>query len=124
METDIAGLAPGLISTSLLTVNNLRDIHTDARAGKRTLAVRFGESFARTEYVITVLIACLIPTALLFWHPQRVFLPLTLMVFILAYPAMRSVYTMKIGPELNLVLAQTGKLLLLYSLIFSLAWIL
>ena len=41
-EVFIAGLAPGLISTALIAVNNLRDIPTDIKARKRTLAVRFG----------------------------------------------------------------------------------
>ena len=43
----VAGLAPGLFSVAILTVNNLRDIDTDRRAGKKTLAVRFGRTFAR-----------------------------------------------------------------------------
>ena len=45
-----AGLAVGALATAILVVNNLRDRHTDARVGKRTLAVRFGGRFARLEY--------------------------------------------------------------------------
>ena len=40
-----AGLGPGLLATSLLVVNNLRDLPTDRKAGKMTLAVRFGPTF-------------------------------------------------------------------------------
>jgi 1,4-dihydroxy-2-naphthoate octaprenyltransferase len=120
----IAGFAPGLISTSLLTVNNLRDIETDARAGKRTLAVRFGRTFARIEYLLTVVVACLIPVFLYLRHPEREFLPLALIVLIPALPAVRKVFTMEIGAGLNTVLAQTGKLLLIHSIVFSITWML
>ena len=44
------GLGPGLLATAILVVNNLRDRATDQQAGKRTLAVRFGDRFARAEY--------------------------------------------------------------------------
>ena len=46
----VAGLTPGLLATNVLVVNNLRDRFTDAVAGKKTLAVRFGARFARAEY--------------------------------------------------------------------------
>ena len=62
----LAGLAPGLISMAILTVNNLRDIHTDAKAGKRTLAVRFGAGFARVEYLLSIVAASLVPVLLVY----------------------------------------------------------
>jgi len=57
----IAGLAPGLLSTAILAVNNFRDIETDSIAGKKTLAVRFGYSFGAGEYIFCVVAACLVP---------------------------------------------------------------
>lgn len=51
----VAGaFAVGLLATAILVVNNLRDRHTDAKAGKRTLVVRFGEAFGRGEYLLCV----------------------------------------------------------------------
>lgn len=50
-----AGLAVGALATAILVVNNLRDRRSDARAGKRTLAVRFGERFARRQYAALVI---------------------------------------------------------------------
>jgi 1,4-dihydroxy-2-naphthoate octaprenyltransferase len=47
----LAGVAMGALATALLVVNNLRDIPTDAVAGKRTLAVRLGEARTRALYV-------------------------------------------------------------------------
>ena len=60
-EVFIAGLAPGLISTALIAVNNLRDIPTDIKARKKTLAVRFGYRFARIEYTLCILGGLFIP---------------------------------------------------------------
>ena len=53
----LASLAVGALATAILVVNNLRDRFTDARAGKRTLAVRFGARFARAEYLLLVVTA-------------------------------------------------------------------
>jgi 1,4-dihydroxy-2-naphthoate octaprenyltransferase len=52
---------PGCLATNLLVVNNLRDRGTDARAGKRTLVVRFGDVFGRMEYAVCSALALLIP---------------------------------------------------------------
>jgi 1,4-dihydroxy-2-naphthoate octaprenyltransferase len=49
------GAAVGLLAVALLAINNLRDSQNDARSGKRTLAVRFGERFARAEIAFSVL---------------------------------------------------------------------
>lgn len=49
-----ASLPPSLLGTAIIVVNNLRDRHTDVRAGKRTLAVRCGPTFCRVEYAACV----------------------------------------------------------------------
>mmetsp|Transcript_4041 Transcript_4041/g.9635 ORF Transcript_4041/g.9635 Transcript_4041/m.9635 type:complete len:345 (+) Transcript_4041:94-1128(+) len=46
-----------VLATNIIVVNNLRDRHTDVFANKRTLAVRFGAGFCRTEYAINLLVA-------------------------------------------------------------------
>ncbi|MCK4558943.1 MAG: UbiA family prenyltransferase, partial [Calditrichia bacterium] len=119
----LAGLSPGLISTALLTVNNLRDIHTDRKAGKRTLAVRFGPIFARVEYFLSILIACIMPLVLLIVDPAHPYSLAAILVIILAGPPIKAVLFDEISPELNTALASTGKILLFYSLVFSLGWI-
>ncbi len=120
----LAGVAPGLLSTAILTVNNLRDIHTDCQAGKRTLAVRFGENFARMEYFSSILVACLIPVLLYLLSPAHPYALAATMVLIFAIPSFKKVLREKPGPAFNQVLANTGKLLLLYSVLFSIGWIL
>jgi 1,4-dihydroxy-2-naphthoate octaprenyltransferase len=120
----LAGLSPGLFSTAILTVNNLRDIYTDKKAGKKTLAVRFGEDFARLEYLFSVLIACLIPLILFFITGSHLYALAASLVFLAAIPPIRTIYEQKPGKIFNQVLATTGRLLLLYSLLFSIGWIL
>ncbi|MGH0036731.1 MAG: 1,4-dihydroxy-2-naphthoate polyprenyltransferase [Myxococcota bacterium] len=58
-----ASLPVGALATAILVVNNLRDIGTDARAGKRTLAVRIGARATRLQYAGLLLFAGLWPVA-------------------------------------------------------------
>ena len=51
----LAGLAAGCLATVLLVINNLRDVESDRRSAKQTVAVRFGEGFARFEVVLFAL---------------------------------------------------------------------
>ncbi len=120
----LAGLSPGLFSMAILTVNNLRDVKSDMKAGKLTLAVRFGENFARWEYLASVLIACLVPIMLFFMTGSHLYALAASLVFVAAIPSIKTVFEQKPGIGFNQVLANTGKLLLLYSLMFSIGWIL
>jgi 1,4-dihydroxy-2-naphthoate octaprenyltransferase len=121
----VAGLAPGLLSVALLTVNNLRDIEGDRVAGKRTLAVRFGRAFARGEYVGSLLVACAaVPIYLVARVPGHEYAAASMLALLLAVPAIRTVLTRTDGPELNGALARTGKLLLVFSVLFSIGWML
>ena len=47
----VAAVATGVLAVAILVVNNLRDVPTDAVAGKRTLAVRLGEARTRQLFV-------------------------------------------------------------------------
>lgn len=120
----VAGLAPGLFSVAILTINNLRDIDSDRQAGKRTLAVRLGRRFARCEYIVVVLAACAAPLALYIWTESHPFSLPAMATALAAIPAFRTALTSADGTVLNGVLAATGKLLLLYSILFSIGWML
>jgi 1,4-dihydroxy-2-naphthoate octaprenyltransferase len=109
----------GLLTVSILVVNNLRDIENDRQVGKHTLAVRFGASGARMEYVLCISGSYSIPVAL--WVMGK--LPwLSLLIFLTIPAALRLIRAIfnDAGPALNKTLAGTGRLELLYSLCFAL----
>ncbi len=109
----------GLLAAGILVVNNIRDIETDRRAGKRTLAVRLGRARARALFAVMVYGAYLL--ALVTW----VFGPLTAWVLLpwLTLPVgaelVREVRNRTDGPALNQALAQTGLLQLAFCMLLS-----
>ncbi|MGC8738945.1 MAG: 1,4-dihydroxy-2-naphthoate polyprenyltransferase [Candidatus Hydrogenedens sp.] len=119
----LAGISAGCFSVAILTVNNYRDVENDAVVGKRTLAVRFGKEFAIVEY-ITMLFASvvLIPLILAFSKGGQKDILLLIVLIIPSILLIRSMVQLK-GGELNLLLANTAKLLLVYSFLFSISWI-
>ncbi len=120
----IAGLMPGLFSTAILTVNNLRDADTDVRTGKRTLAVRLGKTFARWEYLFCVVAAgVILPMYLCIQAGGHWFALASCAALLPALPLMRNVFTSNDGVVLNDTLAGTGKTLLLFSVLFSVGWV-
>ena len=113
-----AALPIGALATAILVVNNLRDIETDRRAGKRTLAVRFGEAGALFEYGLLLALAYGVPLWLAASAALRpiVVLPLaTLPMAISLFMALKR----ERGRALNPLLARTAKLLLLFGALFS-----
>ena len=114
----VAALPVGFLITAIIVVNNLRDIETDARAGKRTLAVMIGAANTKFIYFILVLAAFLIP-CLMFAsgrYSWEILLPLA--AFGLCIPLLKSISEQK-GEVLNLSLAGTAKLSLWFSILFS-----
>jgi 1,4-dihydroxy-2-naphthoate polyprenyltransferase len=109
----------GLLASAILVVNNVRDLETDRRAGKRTLAVRLGASRTRTLY--TAMVAGAFATALLPWAlgSMTAWLLLSWAAIPLAIPVARVVRTRTDGPALNGALARTGALQLVFCLLFS-----
>jgi 1,4-dihydroxy-2-naphthoate polyprenyltransferase len=109
----------GLIAAAVLVVNNTRDIDTDRRADKRTLAVRIGRERSRRMYTTMVLIAY--PIALIPWlfGPLRAWLLLPFVTLPLAAGVIRIVSTHSDGPSLNRALAKTGQLQLFFCVLLS-----
>ena len=120
----VAGLAPGFLSMAILAVNNLRDIDTDRRAGKLTLAVRFGRSFAMSEYLFCIMAAALTPFAVVLITGDHQAIAAASLIGFLAIPCVKAAFTHLDGASLNRVLGHTGRLLLIYSALFSIGWVL
>jgi 1,4-dihydroxy-2-naphthoate octaprenyltransferase len=109
----LAALPVGALATAILVVNNLRDRTTDARVGKRTLAVRLGRNGAIVEYVGLLLVAYTIPITLGAWAM------LPLITAPLAIVRVRALVTAVSGPDFNGCLAATAQLMLLHGVLFA-----
>lgn len=112
-----AAAAVGSLATAILVVNNLRDVNTDAKAHKRTLAVRFGTRAARQEYAALLAIAYSAPVAL--WASGLsgwLFLPWLSVP--LAMQCLRLVLTQS-GAALNPALGQTARLEVVFGILLS-----
>ncbi len=120
----LAGIPPGMFSTAILTVNNLRDIESDRRTGKRTLAVRFGRTFARIEYLVMLFGACLFPVILHVMYITPAWSMISLATIVVSIPTVRKILTQTSGEILNDALAETGRLLIIYGVLFSIGWLL
>jgi len=119
----LVGIPFGMISTAILTVNNLRDIETDKESGKKTLAVRFGRTFARYEYLV-MLLGAAIMAVLLSITFDKVYLLLAILYLAFSLGALKAVFSSIDGERLNNTLAVTGRLLIIYGLLFGAGWLL
>ena len=110
----------GLLAAAILIVNNVRDIDSDRRAGKRTLAVRIGRARSRTMYALTLALAfAIVP---LIWLASGRFTAWLLLGWLTIPLAVRLVLLVAAhtdGPSLNRALAGTGQLQLGFCVLLS-----
>lgn len=111
-----ASVPVGCLATALLVVNNLRDIPTDAAAGKRTLAVRMGDGPTRAAYIALVAAAFAMLPVLGLRRPWAL---LGLVALPLAIAPMRRIAAGVTGRGLVAVLGDTGRLQLGYGLLLT-----
>ena len=113
---EVAALQVGLQSSALLAVNNCRDIEGDRRVGKRTLAARFGVSFARAE--IAALVAAPYLLGLVWLDAGRLWAAvLPLATLPIAVRLVRGVWTETPSRTFNRFLAQTALLQLMFCIL-------
>jgi len=112
----ICAIAMGSLSCAILAVNNIRDRAQDELVGKRTLAVRVGDIQARRGFVALLVVAHICALATLM--PSAL---LTLAVLPLSISISRSVLSGATGVELIPLLGKTGKLQILFAILFALA---
>lgn len=120
-EAFVLAVPVGLLATAILMVNNIRDLETDRRAGKRTLAVRLGRDRARIGYALLVYLAFVTaPLAWVFGGEQlSPWLLLPWVALPLAAPIVRTVRNRVDGPSLNGALARTGMLQLAFCILLG-----
>ena len=109
----------GLLSSAILVVNNVRDIDTDRRAGKRTLAVQLGRSRARVLFAAMLVLAYVMALVIPLLGGLSWWVALPLLSLALVPSLYRTVATRTDGPALNGALAATGRLLAVYSLLLA-----
>jgi 1,4-dihydroxy-2-naphthoate polyprenyltransferase len=109
----------GLLAAAILIVNNVRDIESDRRAAKRTLAVKLGRERTRAMFTATVLLAY--PLALVTWlaGPLTAWVALPWLSLPLALALIGIVRTKTDGPSLNGALARSGMLQLCFCVLLS-----
>lgn len=109
----------GLLASAVLVVNNYRDMDTDRRAGKKTLAVRLGRDRTRVMYAAMVYGAFLLTPITWVFGPLSPWVLLPLLSLPLAAPVVRLVRNRTDGPSLNEALARTGMLELVFCVLLS-----
>lgn len=116
----LAGAAMGALTTAILVVNNLRDIDTDARAGKRTLAVRLGVAGTRVEYAALLAVAFAVPFLGMRWMAWPPDVLVTYLALPLCLRPLRAVFTFTEPRALLPALGDTSRVVAAYGLLLML----
>jgi len=118
LEVSLAAIAMGSLSCSILVMNNLRDINEDKVAGKKTLAVKIGDSATR-RFLQALLISPLLFALLLLptsFYNLIVILAIPQVIFVV-----KKVRAGAVGGELSELLECTGRIQIIYALAISFA---
>ena len=119
-EALLIGIGPGLLSSAILCINNLRDIDEDRRARKKTLAVLFGKQFARIEYLVLIFLASI---SGLFFSQAHPYCALTTLTLVPAIPLIKYLFS---NHEKNMkpLFQKTIQLQIIYTALFILGYLL
>ncbi len=116
LDVWLAGAGVGALSTAILVVNNLRDRPTDAKVGKRTMAVRLGDRGSQVEYALLLALGGIVPVVgilLLDWPLATL---LSWLGLWLALRPLRVVFGFRERRDLLPALPGTAAALLVYAL--------
>jgi 1,4-dihydroxy-2-naphthoate polyprenyltransferase len=117
----VAAIPAGMLAVALLLVNNLRDRPRDAEVGKKTLSVRIGDVRTRQMYLCCAALPFVIAFVIAFGNP---FVLLTALGLVALVPPVRMVTAGAQGRDLIAVLQNTGRLQLIFGLLFSIGLVL
>lgn len=122
MLSFLCSLLVGFHSVAIIVVNNTRDIATDTKVGKKTMAVRLGTSLSKIYYQF-ILVLCYLIIIHICVVLTNFWLLLPILTFPLAINNMRKMRQAKSGDDYNKLLAATAKLQVLFCLLLSIALI-
>ena len=111
------GAVIGMLVTAILVVNNIRDKDADIISGKNTLAVRFGKTYSKIQFILLVMLPFLLPFHLWRQWNKMSFL-LTLFTLPIAVHLIIQLFN-NTGADLNKVLAGTARFLFIFTLLLS-----
>jgi len=120
----IASIPPACLCTAVLVVNNLRDLENDRKAGKQTLTTFIGYTGSRMEYTLLLITSFLVPPWLYYSENVTAWVLLPLATLPFSLNIVHTIWNHTRGKYLNPALTNTGRLLFLYCLLFSLGLIL
>jgi 1,4-dihydroxy-2-naphthoate octaprenyltransferase len=118
----LMGMGPGFISATILAINNLRDIESDTETHKKTIAVRFGESFQRRLILSLIAASSLLVLVIVIIYHFTYLFPVIFLPLVFTKNWL-NIYTLPIGSGLNSSLAKTAQYLLIYCLLLSIGLI-
>lgn len=116
----VAAIGVGALEMNILVVNNTRDRHTDARSGRKTLAVRFGHKFCIYQYTFLLITAYL---CAIFLMLKSIWAFLPLVTIPIAIKRVKELRFLE-GQALNPTLGKTANLLFMYSTLLAIGLIL
>jgi 1,4-dihydroxy-2-naphthoate octaprenyltransferase len=115
----LGGCAAGVLIVNILVVNNVRDLLTDRKAGRKNIPVKYGRPAGEIEFLTMQAAAFLIPVGVWLTGTGSAWVMLSWLSLPLAVGLMRRFHATPAGRGLNLILAQTAQFALVYSALLA-----
>jgi 1,4-dihydroxy-2-naphthoate octaprenyltransferase len=116
----LAGCGIGFLATAILVLNNLRDIETDAAAGKRTLATRIGRDRTLMLLALLVVAAFIVPVVVSVLGFASATVLLVLLAIPIAALPVRTAFASRSGPALVAALKRMAAAEIAYAMLLAL----
>jgi len=120
----LCGIACGALITAILIVNNIRDAQSDRAVGRRNIASVFGRKAAEFQFLFLLFTAYAVPPAMILWANSRWTVLLAWFSFPFAAHLYDELVHTPISREFNRLLAKTGQLTLLFSVLLTIGFVL